>query len=100
MNQTYSPKDPGEVIALEWDFAPIIAPSVTIVSAAWEVLNPEDATQDLSSMLVGGPSISGMFVRQRFMLGPDGVSIKHRITAVGSDGLVYIEKPTQLVTSE
>ena len=100
LTQVYSDKDPGELIGLAWDFGALLGTAETIQTATWVITDPEDAVADMSNMLPEGPSIDGVFVRQRIQNGVDGQVYKYRITITTNLGAVYIEKPTQLVTSE
>lgn len=100
MSQTYSPKDPAEVIPLAWDFAPLLSTGETIDSVTWELINPEVGDAVVTGVFPDGPAILGSVVKQRFAAGENGVSYQHRITVTTNLGNVYVEKPTQLVTSE
>jgi hypothetical protein len=98
--QSYSPKDPAESILLSWDFSPLLSPTETIVTPTWDVTDPENALFDQTTMKSGGPIVIGPIVYQRLIAGPDGQSLRHRIQIVTSLGNTFVEKPTQLVTSE
>lgn len=98
MTQTYSKKYPTEIIPLSWDFAPLLGVGETISGVTWQIINPEDPTEDTSNMLPDGPAISGTVVKQRVANGKNGTSYKHIITIITSLDNVYVETPTELVT--
>ena len=100
MSQTYSNKDPEEIVPLGWDFAPLLSPGETILTAVWTVTDPENPGEDTSGMFPDGPAISGSIVKQRFQAGIDGNSYKHRIKITTSMDNTFVEKPTQLITYE
>lgn len=101
MSQAYSPKNPGETILLSWDFAPRLTPlSETIVTATWSVIAPEDASIDTSNICAGSPTHAGTIVSQTVHNGINGISYQYQIAITTNLGNIYIETPTQLVTSE
>ena len=98
--QSYSAKDPGDTVTLSWDFSSVLASGEAINTYTWEITDPESLSSDFSSMLSGSPTLSGNIVSQDVTAGQDGTSYRYRITTTTSLNHVYVEKPTQLVTSE
>lgn len=82
------PKDPAEIITIEFDFADlataVINPQVSIAP----VLGADDPSA--ATMLSGSPSLSGTEVRQRVIAGIDGTSYELRCIADTMDGSRYV----------
>ena len=100
MSEPFSPKDPSEIIILSWDFGPVLAPlQETIESTTWEIIDPEDESIDLTGILVDQPTHQGTISQQTVAAGVEA-TFRYRITCTTNLGNVYVEKPTQLFTSE
>ena len=104
MVQIYSPKDPEEVVTLWWDFGPLLTAGETITTPYWGIIDPEDPTVDTSALKSGDPYVGlgsqgNSRVFQQLVAGVDGTAYQHRPKILTSLGNVYVEKPTQLVTS-
>jgi hypothetical protein len=69
--QRFTPKTPGEVVLLEFDFSKLCS---SISSAAFEVtqLNPDTVDPDLATLMEGSFVIVGGKVQQRFKAGLSG----------------------------
>lgn len=94
---TYSNKDPQEVVPLAWDFAPLLATGETILSASWTVTDPAEYSADFANMLPDGVAIDGTVVKQRIANGTNGVCYRYRVEITTSNDNTFVETPTQLV---
>lgn len=97
MIQTYSTKDPDEIIILSMDFRKVLTTGETISSAVW-TLSRRDEAEDTSSMLVGSVDITGdPIVSQLVQGGTNGGTYLHQPTITTSLGQVLIASASQRI---
>ncbi len=95
----FSDKKAGEVLALGFDLARLLAGGETITGATFSasVLRGSDATP--GAMLAGGATIAGSVVKQHVQGGVPGVYYQVAVTATTSAGNTFIERGTLEVTA-
>jgi hypothetical protein len=98
MGQAFSNKRQGETVRLGFDFSPILNAGVTLLTATWRLIDPEDPDVVIAGVFPEGPAIDETWVLQRFMGGDPSTSYYHEITVTTSDGQTLIETPSQLIT--
>jgi hypothetical protein len=85
MTDSFSPKDPAEIVPLTFDFANLATePSAPVVSVLL------DGETDLTNMLVGSPQVVGSEVRQKVGGGTAGAVYKIRVQVDNIDGTRYV----------
>jgi hypothetical protein len=89
MTQTFSPKDPSEIIVVSCDFAAVCAaPSNAVVTAQHDD-GPADASPQ--ALISGAAQINGTVVLQRLQGGVEGTAYKLRFQVDGADGSRFVE---------
>lgn len=90
--QNFDPKKPGETLNVGFDFADVLAPEETLVSATLTVSVLRGVDPSPNDMLKDGPIIIGTLVSQFIRGGLDGVTYLISCTAITSDPQTLINE--------
>lgn len=93
----FSPKDPGEIVALAFDFTRLLTPGETFTdnSGTWSV---EDMSGNLLPLMKSGSAVTAFpLVKQLIVGGTDGEAYLHRATVQTSAGQTLILGSVQRV---
>ena len=88
LTMSLPPKDPAEIITIEFDFAALTAAVLNPQISIAPVQGADDP--GAAAMLSGAPSLTGTEVRQRVIAGLDGSSYELRCIADTPDGSRYV----------
>ena len=90
--RTSSPKDPGETIAMAWNFAPDLVSGETLTGTPTTAIVQLTGAPDpsIGSMLVGSPQISGSDVVQTVTLGQASTNYAISATCPTSTGRILV----------